>query len=242
MIKGYFQNYNYSKYLVVFFVIVMIDFLSKILANNLLPYNEIVQINENNFCLYLTYNFGSIGSLGSILLSKLPIKNLMILFSCFNIFIVSIYIIIIKNFRLDKVLKLVFGFSLYYFLFFPEIVIVYLFKNINLSNHFFSWFSKFGILFFCTTIFFKINNGKVKLILSFIIGAGFGNLISHFYPPYYVIDFIYVKFLSDWHLTGIFNLADMVYDLSMIALIIYFIVSGFKKILQYRRNRKYFNG
>jgi lipoprotein signal peptidase len=230
MIKGYFQNYKYSKYLVVFFVIVMIDFISKILANNLLPYNEIVQINENNFCLYLTYNFGFIGSIGSILLSKLPIKNLMILFSCFNVFIVSIYIIIIKKFRLDKVLKLVFGFSLYYFLFFPEIVIVYLFKNINLSNHFVSWFSKFGILFFCTTIFFKINDTKLKLILTFIIGSGFGNLISHFYPPFYVIDFIYVKFLFNVFRIGIFNLADIIYYLSILTLIIYFIIAGFKKI------------
>jgi hypothetical protein len=232
MNKDFLQNNKYNKYLIIFSIIVFMDFVAKILANNLLPYKETVIILENNICFYLTYNVGSIGSLGSILLSKLPIKNLIILLNGINSIIISIYILRVKKFQFDKILKWVFGFALYYLLFFPEFLIVFLFKNIHLSNHFVSWFSILGVIIFCLTVFFNIRDDKIRLILTFIIGAGFGNLISHFYPPYYVIDFIYVKFLYDCFRIGILNFADMIYYLSLLSLVIYSIFIGFKKIFQ----------
>lgn len=40
-------------------------------------------------------------------------------------------------------------------------------------------------------LLFLFENGYIKLILSFLIAANLGNVLSFFYPPYVVVDFLY---------------------------------------------------
>jgi lipoprotein signal peptidase len=86
-------------------------------------------------------------------------------------------------------------------------------------------------MFLYFSIFWVIQDEKLKLLIAIIIGSGLGNLLNHFYPPYHVIDFLYSAHLNQWLNMGIFNMADMMLNLMYVAICGYLLYSLITKLL-----------
>ena len=66
-----------------------------------------------------------------------------------------------------------------------------------------------------------------------IISSGIGNLISHFYYPYRVIDFININGSYELLRRGVSNLADFAIDFGLCGLLITLMAIAIKKIINY---------
>ncbi|WP_394708156.1 signal peptidase II [uncultured Bacteroides sp.] len=73
----------------------------------------------------------------------------------------------------------------------------------------------------------------MRLFIVIIISSGFGNLISHFYYPYRVIDFIDIKGSYELLRIGVFNFADFALDFGICGLLITLIVIAIRRIINY---------
>jgi len=224
------MNIFLKRNLYILLVILSIDLITKLIAYYTLPFHEDIYLIGNNISLYLTYNTGSSGVWANKISSNLNLNlNVELFFSAINGIIFAIYIQLvnlIKKREMKKWLLLIPLFFINYF-------IIQFLKDqnyaLNFSNYFISIFSKCcGITFFISTALI-VKNKVVQTILICIISSGFGNLINYFYPPYYVVDFIYIKGVFELFKIGVFNFADIIYDLSIISLILYLIIKFIKQ-------------
>ena len=69
-------------------------------------------------------------------------------------------------------------------------------------------------------LFYWSTNKWIRLSTLLILAGGVGNLISHFYPPYRVIDFINIGGSYEHLLIGVFNFADVAFYVGGISLVI----------------------
>jgi len=70
----------------------------------------------------------------------------------------------------------------------------------------------------------------MRLSLIALFAGGLGNLLSHFYPPYRVIDFIYVEGSYEWLRIGVFNIADLAANAGLLGIILSAIFYKLKKV------------
>ena len=89
---------------------------------------------------------------------------------------------------------------------------------------------KISVSLFMIVIFLEVKVSILKWALAFIIATGIGNGLNYFYEPYKVIDFIYVEGSYELLRIGVFNIADLSYDIGMLMIIGYAVYSGLKKL------------
>lgn len=207
----------------------MLDLITKIIAFQILPYNEWIKIAEVEVYLYLTYNFHATGGQAAYVLGEISQANTKLVFSSLMGFSMGVYVWASRKLPLTLKWKILIGFLIYVVLAF-SIEVAY--KNVRLSfpNHFTSWFTKAGSLFLYGIIFYVLQNKVLKTLIAVTLGCGLGNFINHFYPPYHIIDFIYSDLLFRWLKLGIFNLADILFNMSEIITIAYLLYLAGKKI------------
>jgi lipoprotein signal peptidase len=70
------------------------------------------------------------------------------------------------------------------------------------------------------TLFYLSTNKSIRLFSLITLACGIGNLLSHFYLPYRVIDFISIEGSCDLLKIGVFNFADVAFNIGAIGLII----------------------
>ena len=80
-------------------------------------------------------------------------------------------------------------------------------------------------------LFYWSTNKWIRLSTLLILAGGVGNLISHFYPPYRVIDFINIDGSYEHLLIGVFNFADVAFYVGGISLVISIAIMLINRIL-----------
>ena len=84
------------------------------------------------------------------------------------------------------------------------------------------------------TLFYLSKNKWIRLSSLIILACGLGNLLSHFYLPYRVIDFLSIEGSYDLLKIGVFNFADLAFDIGAIGLIVAVVYLLFKRVTMAR--------
>ncbi len=219
----------HKKYFFIIFGVFLSDLITKMMACWLLPYNEEVGIAGEKLYLYLTYNFGAMGGQAEFVFGEVNKANTKLV--CFALAAITIgtYLLLIQKATLKLAWKIVIGLAIYLLLVLC-IETMYETITISFSNHFTSWFKMLGSILLYSIIFHVLQNKVLKTLIAVALGCGLGNLINHFYPPYHVVDFIYSDFLYRWWKMGIFNLADLVLNVTEITIVFYLLYLLGKRI------------
>ena len=223
---------------IILFIIVIVDLITKLIANCFLPFKERVCIIGEKLCLYLTYNQGSTGGQADFLLQSYHNKNLAIVLSCFLVFALLGYMLFIRKHKMNTFYKILIGTGLFLILGIIMELILPLLESINISPWTTSVVGKLTALLIIYCIIFYSHLEKwIRLSLVILFAAGIGNLLGHFYPPYYIIDFIYVEGSYDLIKVGVFNIADLTFYIGILGLVASTLFYELKKRL-FRPNAK----
>jgi lipoprotein signal peptidase len=224
------MNVFTKKLIILSFLIIGIDLLTKLLALNLLPFENQVRLIGERVCFYLTYNLDSTGGQADYLMRAESNKNLSILLSSLIGIILLSYIVIIFSTKISKSIKWLIGIGIFIIcVIISELLKPYL-ANIVISNWTASVLAKTTAISLYLLIFMLSKNNYIRLFLIIIISAGLGNLINHFYSPFRVIDFIDIKGSYELFKIGVFNLADIFFDIGLIGFFITLFIILIKKI------------
>lgn len=210
--------------------IVLIDLTTKLVADFFLPFNNFVDIIGQYFCFYLTYNQESTGGQADAMFDPQFNKNLLIILYSINWLITLLYALFIRTKNISLFYKILTGIVLFILLFISINFTYPLFWSASISSWTASVVGKLSVLSLWGAILYFSKDKWIRLFLLAIISCGIGNLLSHFYSPYMVIDFIYIEGSYELLRIGIFNLADFAFDVGIIGLIISLIVKLIKKI------------
>ena len=102
--------------------------------------------------------------------------------------------------------------------------------NIEISNWSASIVPKITGIAIYLTILSLVKNSPLKFFIWLVISAGLGNLISHFYYPYRVVDFVNVEGSYEFLRIGVFNFADLIFDVGIIGILTTLIILTLKKV------------
>lgn len=206
-----------------------VDLVTKLLAYFILPLNEYVSVFGHHLEFHLTFNTGASGTIAAGITQSFNNPN-MTLFVGGVFGLVSgtiLYLTKSLKFKLwQKLLIVFFALTLYVGI------------QLNISNiktyvfddYFISWFTKIGAITLVFGLFIISKDKWLKVILISYFSCGLGNLISHFYPPFAVIDFISAPLLYDFLHLGICNIADILADICIILLVIRLLNIWFKTL------------
>jgi lipoprotein signal peptidase len=200
--------------------IVLLDLATKLLANHFLPYEEYVAIMNDHFFFCLTYNLTPSNFHLEQFTQDIKNKNLYFFLNIGNAFMLLGYYHYIKNKAYPKRYKIGTGFLLYIINNVVVDILLHHCSDIAISVPLFRIITMALVLFFWGYFFYHTTNRYVRLFELFIIGCGIGNGLSLFYPPYGVIDFVYIPFLYTNNIMGIFNVADVFWALGVIGLMV----------------------
>jgi lipoprotein signal peptidase len=206
-----------------------LDLVTKLLAYFILPLNEYVSVFGHNLEFYLTFNTGASGTKAASITQSFNNPNMALFVGGVFGLVAGTILYLTKNvkFKLwQKSVIVLLALTLYVGL------------QMNISNirtyvfddYFISWFTKIGAMTLVFGLFIISKDKWLKVILISYFSCGLGNLISHFYPPFAVIDFISAPLLYDFLRLGICNLADILADICLILLVIRLLIIWFKTL------------
>ena len=227
------MNNTNKKLLLISISIVVVDLVTKIMALNFLPFQNQVNLIGEKVTFYLTYNMGSSGGQAAYLLRHESNKNLSLLLTSISMILLMIYIILINRTIVKKKHKWLMGIGILFVTSIISMVIKKQFPDLIISNWTTSMVTKVVGISFNLVIFYMTRNTYIRLFITIIISSGIGNLISHFYYPYRVIDFIDINGSYELLRIGVSNLADFAIDFGLCGLLITLIVIAIKKIINY---------
>lgn len=219
-----------NKELWILLIVVILDLITKILANNYLPFEQFVNIFENKLSLYLTYNRGATGGQATFLLQAQKDKNTAIISSCISGLLLMTYILYIWTRSFKTIYKFIIGIILFVILTIVAEITNPILTQFNITSWTASIFGKATGLVIYSVLFYFTKNKLARFSMVFIIACGVGNLFSHFYSPFLTIDFIYVKGLYELLRIGVFNLADLSFDVGVIGLMTFLLILTFRKL------------
>lgn len=200
--------------------IVIVDLLTKIVAVCYLPYQEDVFVVGNWISLCLTYNDGPTGAQAEALLNSESNPNLVIILSSVNTLVWLSYSLFIRKKALKMLYKVLIGIVVFFIGAFLIGIAQLLLANVFISSWSAAIVAKIAALLLYGTFFSLARNQWIRYFLSMILACGIGNLLSLFYPPFKVIDFINVKGSYELLRIGIFNFADLAFDIGVIGIIV----------------------
>ena len=213
-------------------VLIIIDLITKLLAYRVLPFQQDVWLIDNQISLYLTVNETSTGTQAKELIGNRNI-NQQLLTSSVIMFLTNVYIWLAPHLSIKPRIKWIIGILVFLIL---TILMNYTapFSNLEWKNWTVSLIQKTtGITFLLTLVYWiKIKHLKIALLL--IVSGGIGNVLSLFYAPYKIIDFIYIKGTLETFKIGIFNIADLTYDIGIVSCIVSVIFIAASKIKSIR--------
>ena len=211
------------------FIIVVADLATKILALNTLPFQQNIFLIGDKISFYLTFNEEATGGHAGYLLEQELNKNQTLILSAAGAFIIIGFVFFIRNQNIKKLFKWLLVIGAYIL----TTIVLELFKTsltIEVNNWTASLVSKIAGISIYLTILTFVKNSQLKLFFWIVISAGLGNLLSHFYHPYRIVDFINIEGSYELLRIGVFNLADLAFDVGIIGVIVTLIVLTINKI------------
>jgi lipoprotein signal peptidase len=218
-----------SKELIILTSIVLFDLATKLIANYYLPYEENVNVFGNKLSLYLTYNEEATGGQANFLMEGVKNKNITILISCINGLILLGYFLFIRKKYMHTIYKVLIGVAIFLVLSFLRAEIEPHLLNVAIPVWIISVIGKLAGLTIYGTLLYLAKDRWVRFFILSIIACGVGNLLSGFYLPYKVIDFISIEGSYELFKIGVFNFADLAFDIGAIGLLISLFFLLFKK-------------
>ncbi|QNR25118.1 signal peptidase II [Croceimicrobium hydrocarbonivorans] len=217
------------RFITLMLVIVVVDLATKLLALNTLPFQQKIFLIGDKISFYLTFNEEATGGQAGYLLEQEFNKNQTLVLNAIAAFILIGFVFMIKKQNIKKLFKWLIIIGIYIL----TSIILELIKpslNIEVSTWTASLVSKIAGISIYLTILTFINNSQLKLFFWMVISAGLGNLLSHFYYPYRIVDFINIDGSYELLRIGVFNLADLAFDLGIIGIFVTLIVLTVNKI------------
>jgi lipoprotein signal peptidase len=195
------------------------------MANYYLPFNEDLYILGDKVSLYLTYNQGATGGQADYLLAaEANSKNLTVLLTCFNGLVLLAYVLFIRKRQIRIIYKVLIGIVFLLVLSIRTDIILPLLGEIIITSWTTSVVGKITGLIIYGSLFYLSKNKWIRYFTLIMLACGVGNLMSHFYVPYRVIDFINIEGSYELLRIGVFNFADLAFDIGAIGLVISTIV------------------
>ena len=74
---------------------------------------------------------------------------------------------------------------------------------------------------FFTCLWWIVPAGRWRATMILFAAAGFGNTVCLLVPPHAVIDFMYSRLLSAVFQQGVFNIADLYFDIGVVCLVVF---------------------
>jgi hypothetical protein len=219
---------NIRKFLPYIISITLLDLLTKLLAYFLLPFDKYVSILGDDLGFWLTYNTSASGSKAEVVTREFQNPNVASFLAAFFGLTYGFLLILTRNYHFkiwQKISIPILCITVYLatLLTVPNLI------QYSFDNHFISWFSKLGATVLVFGFFTVVNDYWLKVILISYASCGLGNLLNHFYPPFYVIDFISSSFLNKWYHLAICNMADILADTFILMFVLRLIVIGIQK-------------
>ncbi len=226
---------DYRNLAIIIIAIVAADTFLKIVLYNLLDFERRYRLIGNSVYIFVTLNKSYGGAIPRLLLdtAKNPISTAF--FGSLIPFPVAAYMISAKYIRIRLIWKILIFTGILLVCSYIAASLQVAFPGFTPGQFFVSWFSKIGAL--CMVFaYFHFSERKIpKYIWCVIFAAGLSNLLSHFYPPFRVIDYIYFRFRRELPWIGISNLADIIFDITILAATIYIISIPIRKIFEIRK-------
>jgi lipoprotein signal peptidase len=212
----------------------MLDFIVKMLAIMFLKYNETMSFGIDNY-LMLTYNRSATNS--ELTTLGYSSSKYSILFIFFGLIIGIGIIICKKNIKRKPIRGII-----YFCLFIGISTLIYeislLIPSFTINNYLSTVLRFIGPLFLISIIVFYTSEKVYVILWSLLLGAGLGNFINQFYPPFAVIDYLYIGKFHELIGLGVFNVADIVVDMFIVLSIIYFPVYLIQEIIKWRKAKQ----
>ncbi len=209
---------QYLKLLILPVTIGLFDTLFKILAVVFIEQEQLISVCSS-ISLYLVYNTTPFNSFLHLIGYA---SNIYVLFGSFLYVVFGFLLIIVPG----KVKRR--GFRiLVYVAFFVSISIflrslMFVCKDdVAISPYLVSLIRFIGPLFVSAILFLTVRNKIFKYLWGLYLGGGLGNFLSLLYPPFAVVDYIYINNSSN---IGVFNLADVIITVSVCLLVVYSLI------------------
>jgi lipoprotein signal peptidase len=221
------------KELIILSSIVLFDLVTKLTANYYLPFQESVDIFGDTVSFYLTYNQGATGGQADYIAGE-GNKNITIILTCVSGLILLLYFFYIRGKKMRTIYKVLIGIAIYLTLSVSMEMMRPLLVDVTISSWTTSVIGKLTGLTLYGTLFYLSKNKWIRLFALIILACGLGNLLSHFYLPYRVIDFLSIEGSYDLLRIGVFNFADLAFDIGAIGLIISILYLLLKRVTMNR--------
>jgi len=221
-------------YLLILTSIILIDLITKLIALNVLTLHEELSIIQDKLSFFLIYNEESTGGQAGYFLQAESHKNLALVFISITGLMIVSYIFLIRKRQIKTLYKWLIGILIYISITISFEFIRPFFADIEINNWSASVISKIAGIVVYLTFFVLVKNSYLRFFTLIIISAGLGNLLSHFYYPYHVIDFIDIKGSYGTLKIGVSNVADLFFDFGFLGLSGTIIVISIKKIKELR--------
>lgn len=211
---------NYKRLVILFSVLLFTDLFLKYIFWLILPLHTDVNVIQDEIYFYVILNKFSACAVTLRVLEGYSI-NTWLFIGALCCFTLGSYIFYIKDRQIEVVYKILIGYSILSILL---LTIPYLKHNVDrveFSAHFISWFTKVCGIYLAAAFWSITDNKTIKVLWTLIIAGGIGNFLSHFIPPFNVIDYLYVKSFDDAVQIGVFNFADVVLICGTVSFIVY---------------------
>lgn len=204
--------------------IVIADLILKIIFYYIVPTHEFFYIFNSKSFIYTTTNSTLLGSQIVAMMEQSNTSINEVFFMSVVYFILGLYILLIRYTKLKKGLRILLGFvitilGILLFSFTKEF-----WSDIYIPQYAFNLVRSVGPLLALFAFFIISKDSFLKFILIGLLFGGISNTLNLFYPPFSVIDFLYIDILSNYFNTGIMNLADFIINICIFLMVIYVII------------------
>ena len=187
-------------------VLVLIDLASKVAAYSLLPLEKPSIGISNALFLYLTINETGVGAPQRAMYDAFPSTGFVVGIAFLT---ESAVVLALSRTRIRTLFQILIGVGSWLALMLGAIVCCLLI-HLDYSNPYASHlFYGCGNLALAAVLLSVSKTTYFKVCFSFWVAGAVGNILSYFYPPFGIVDFIYMPWLRFLLGGDIYNLADL---------------------------------
>lgn len=213
-----------NPYVILAVAIFGIDVLTKVIAQIFLPFEQRVDLLGGKSYFYLIHNKTGFSSVQNMSFEQLGLSANIAFFSAFATVLFAVYLGFIQKSPWKSVWKWLLGILLCCILYFAVIVVTLLYgDNFTLHPRMMALIRFIAMSTLWLVIFSIAKNPLLKIICVLTLAAGVGNSINMIFPPFGVIDFIFIEPLYQVTGTQICNFADIVLIIAVFLMVVAFV-------------------
>ncbi|HPI10642.1 MAG TPA: signal peptidase II [Catalimonadaceae bacterium] len=205
--------------LIFLLAILAIDLISKLMANAWLPFQETVPVVNDVLVFHLVYESETIGGFTENMDQADVYRNQALVLNSYLAFILVSAFLYFKSVWNGPKRKKTMGFVVLGLLIAGYAVLEYVFTQIPVSTWVASVVVKGVGTYFWVAMFRLTQHKFARYALMCILASGLGNLLSYFYSPYQILEFIYFEGSHELYDGGVLNIADIYFNIGMAGLI-----------------------